>query len=204
MKPLIVIGAGGQGNVVAEIAALNGYKILGYLDDALHVQQLEYPIIGNISQIPKYKDKACFIIGIGNNVIRKRIQNNYSNAEWVTLIHPQAHIASQVSIGEGTVIMAGVIINIKSKIGSHCIINTGTIVEHDNKIGDFVHLSPGCCLGGSVLIDSDCWLGVGATVINNIKIGRNIKIGAGAVVIKNLIETGTYVGIPAKLMIKNQ
>ena len=92
-----------------------------------------------------------FVIGIGNNAIRKSVAEKY-DVNWVAIVHPSAQIAFNAAIGKGTVVMACAVANASSVIGEHCIINTGAIVEHDNVIENYTHISPGAKLGGTVHI----------------------------------------------------
>ena len=74
---LIIIGAGGHGKVVANIAMLNGYKEIYFLDDDTSKKYIgKYQIIGTTKEINRYKDQYNFFIAIGNNEIRKKIINN--------------------------------------------------------------------------------------------------------------------------------
>jgi len=41
-------------------------------------------------------------------------------------------------------------------------------------------------------------IGAGATVSNNVSICADCMIGAGAVVVKDIVDSGTYVGVPAR------
>ena len=56
--------------------------------------------------------------------MRKRIQEMLDKKCIVTLIHPDAVIAEDVKIGIGTMVMAGAVINLGTRIGQGCIINT--------------------------------------------------------------------------------
>jgi len=198
MNKLIIIGAGGHGKVIADNALKNGYTDIGFIDDHAAGICMDIPIVGVTSDIEKMNDgKTDFIIGVGNNAIRKKIAETY-RVNWVALVHPSAVIASSVSIGKGTAVMAGAVINACASVGEHCIINTGAIVEHDNIIDDYAHISPGATLGGTVHVGTLTHIGVGATVKNNVDICDNCVIGAGAVVVKNICEGGTYVGVPAR------
>lgn len=200
MHDLIIIGGGGHAKVIADIATLNGYKILGFLDDNPAITKLlDFDKLGKIEDAPLFADKAQFIIAIGNNAVRKEIAEKY-NLNFATLVHPTAIIGSQVEIGEGSVVMPSVVINSSSKIGEHCIINSASVIEHDNIIGDFTHISPNATLCGTVKIGDGCHIGANATVINNISICDNTIIGAGTVVIRNIEKSGTYIGIPAKVI----
>jgi len=197
-KRLIIIGAGGQGRVIADIAVKNGYSEIAYIDDHATGVCMGFPVIGMTGDIEKLNDgKTDFIIGIGNNAVRKTFAEKYA-VNWATLIHPSAQIAAGVTLGEGTVVMAGAIVNPCACVGVHCIINTGAIVEHDNIIEDYAHISPRAALGGTVRIGIATHVGIGATIKNNISICDHCVVGAGAVVVKDITIPGTYIGIPAK------
>ena len=170
----------------------SGDILVGFLDDVSENSCL-VPILEYVN----YTD-CEFIIGIGDASIRKRI--SALPCKWYTAIHPTAVVSPSAQIGIGTTVMPNAIINADAKAGKHCIINTGSIVEHDITICDFAHISVGAKLGGTVAIDKSTWIGIGATVKNNTSICPNCIVGAGAVVICDLIENGTYVGVPAKVL----
>jgi len=195
---LVIIGAGGHGKVIADNALKRGYTDINFVDDSVIDNCTGFPVIGTIDEINVLNDgQTDFVIGIGNNKIRKMIAEKYE-VNWVSLIHPSVQIAANVSVGTGTVLMAGAVVNASAKIGNHCIINTGAVIEHDNIIEDYVHISPKVALGGTVRIAELTHIGIGATVVNNVYVCRKCTIGAGTVVIKNIEHSGTYVGVPAK------
>lgn len=198
MNRLVIVGAGGHGKAIANNAFRNEYKDICFVDDRAEGDVMGFPVIGKIDDIEKLNDgQTDFIIGIGNNAIRKVIAEKY-DVNWITLVHPSAQIAINVTVGKGTVVMAGAVINVCATVGEHCIINTGAIVEHDNIVGDFVHISPNVALGGTVHIGSSTHMGIGATVSNNISICGDCMIGAGAVVVRDIKDSGTYMGVPAR------
>lgn len=195
MEKLIIIGAGGHGRVVSETAKLNGYKEIDFLDDTD-----KQTAVGKVSDFTKYIDEADFIVAIGNNTVRMKIQSDLkkNGANIASLIHPNAIVSQSVSIGKGTVVMAGAVINAGAAIGDGAIINTCASVDHDCRIGNFTHISVGARICGTVAIGNCTWIGAGTTVINNIKICDECLIGAGAVVIENIDKNGAYVGVPIR------
>lgn len=206
-KDVIIIGAGGHAKVIADIIYKSGDNLIGFLDDNLANKGKEIylgkKVLGTTKDIEIY-NKNYFIIGIGNNSIRKKI-NNENNLKLYTAIHPSAIIAEDVKIGTGSVIMAGVVINPGTVIGKNCIINTCSSLDHDNLLEDYVHISPGAHLAGTVKVKEGTWICAGVTVINNITIAKNNIIGAGATVIKNIEEeNSTYIGVPVKKIIKTK
>ena len=193
MNKLIIIGAGGHAKVITDIALKNGYTEISFIDDNATGECMGLPIIGTSADIEALNNsETSFVIGIGNNKVRKKIAESY-NVNWATLIHPSAQISVNTSIGKGTVVMANAVINACAKVGEHCIINTGAVVEHDNVIEDYVHISPVGALGGTVHIGECTHIGIGATVKNNINICNDCVVGAGAVVVKDIKEIGILV-----------
>lgn len=198
MKQLLIIGASGHGKVVADIAKKNGYDEICFLDDNEALFDCGgYPVVGKSS---RYVDFDCDVfVAIGNPKIREKIQAQVELAgkHIPVLIHPCSSIAENVSIGKGTVVVAGAVVNPGATIGKGCIINTGSSVDHDCVIADFVHVGVGAHIAGTVTIGERTWVGIGAIVSNNISICGDCMIGAGAVVVKKIEESGTYVGVPA-------
>ena len=126
-KKIVIIGASGHGKVVANIAKLNGYDEILFLDDDTSKKSCgRYPVAGTSKDIRQYKGNYDFIIAIGNNRIREKISDmlERENIKQTTLIHPSAVIDETVKIKEGTVIMANAAVNAEVQIGRSCIINT--------------------------------------------------------------------------------
>lgn len=198
---LIIIGAGGHGKVVAEVALKNNYIIKGFIDDNLDINRVgSYLVLGNWSCKDQYKECA-FFVAIGNNEIRKNrleelIVNGY---DLVTLIDPSAVVSSTVKLGLGSVVMPNATINVDSIFGKGCIINTAASIDHDCKIDDYVHICPGVHIAGAVSIQSNTWVGVGTSIINNLTIGKNVVLGAGSVVVENIPSNTKAYGVPAKV-----
>lgn len=200
MKNVIIVGAGGHARVIADIVRCRGDRVLGFLDDHTQAGTQDIPVLGTLKDYVNYPD-ACFIVGIGNAAIRRKVAQSMAGVAWYTAIHPSAVVSGMnVSIGQGTAVMAGAVINTGATIGEHCIINTASVVEHDNAIGEFSHISVGVKLAGTVTVGADTWVGIGAVVSNNLNICGGCTIGAGAVVVRSIPEPGTYVGVPARRM----
>lgn len=199
---LLIIGAGGHGRVVADIALkMNKWSSIAFLEDNEEVKSsMGLRVLGGLNEVSKYIDFYDIFVAIGNNQIREKIQKDLElmGASLPILVHPQATIGEHVQLGKGVAVMAGAIINCCSVIGNGSIINTGSTIDHDNVIKEYAHISPGVHIAGSVEIERRTWLGVGTIVSNNVKIANDCIIGAGSVVIKDIIEPGTYVGIPAR------
>lgn len=198
---IVIIGASGHGKVVADIAKLNGYKEIIFLDDDItKIKNGKYNVVGTSIDIDKYIEQYDYFIAIGNNKIRRQLTKKLEDKKIIqpTLIHPSAIIDKTSTILSGTVIMANAVINADTYIKKGCIINTSVSVDHDCVIENFVHLSPGVHVAGTVHIGSQTWIGIGSSIVNNLSICNDCIIGAGSTVITDIETKGIYVGCPVK------
>lgn len=198
---LLIIGAGGHGRVVADVAGRTGnYRSIAFLDDAPACEGLPYPCLGGCGDAERFLNDHDVCVAIGNGAVRKRIMEKLEEkgAGFATVIAPEAVIGSNVRIGQGSVIMPGVIVNTGTSIGRGVILNTACSVDHDCVVGDYCHVAVGAHLCGTVQVEPLSWIGAGAVVINNVRICAECTLGAGAVVVKDILEPCTVVGCPAR------
>lgn len=204
---LLLYGAGGHAKVVLDVAMrIDRHHVVGLLDDdpSLNGRTLHgVPVLGGLEQLEgdTYRN-CCLVISIGSNDARRRLAERLGGLGYtfVSVIHPDARIGMGVSLGSGTVMMAGVSINADAAIGDHVIVNTGATVDHDCRIGDYAHLSPGVHLAGNVQVGRLVHVGIGACVAQGVSIGEGSVIGAGAAVIDDVAARVVVAGVPAKVM----
>lgn len=202
-KPFVLIGAKGHGMVIAEIIEENGQMISVFVDaDPQLNEQLGYPVVQRLDAVDTLHDKQV-IISIGNNATRKKLALQHPDLVFGTAVHPSVQLSKRASVGEGTVVMAGVCINSKAQIGHHCILNTHCSIDHECVLEDYVHVSPGASLAGHVTVGEGTHIGTGASVLPNLTIGKWCTIGAGAVVIHDIPDYTTVVGVPGKVIKMN-
>jgi len=196
---ILIIGAGGHSKVIIDIIReLGNYNIIGIYDDNKTGYFSGIKIIGKIAEINNTTD--YFIIGIGNDKIRKKIAEEYNQLKWATLIHPKTIISKTSTIKDGTVICAGAIIQTEVEIGKHCIINTNCSIDHESIIGNYCSICPSSTICGQVKINESSFIGANSTIIQTIEIGKECIIGAGTVVIRNIPNNSKAVGNPAKII----
>lgn len=150
MKTLLILGAGGHGQVVKEIAIACGYEpqSIAFLDDNAP------NAVGKMNEAPYLAPNySSVIISIGNNALRQDITEKLERFEGiniVTLVHPTAFVSPSAVIGKGNVVEPNAVINSNSQIGEGCIISVGAIVDHDSSVGSFSHINAGAiCMAGS-------------------------------------------------------
>ena len=201
---IFVFGASGHAKVVIDVIERQSlFTVACLVDDDASLwgnQIYGYKVVGGRGEISSSKAKRG-IVAIGNNAARSAVADwlKSNGYELITAVHPSAQIARGVSLGNGTVVMAGAIINSDTVIGQNVIVNTQAGVDHDCVVGNGVHLAPKVTLCGTVRIDDLAFIGAGATVIPNLSIGRESIVGAGATVLKNVPPHTSVVGTPAKI-----
>lgn len=202
-KPIIILGAGGHAKVVAEALRLLCRKILGYVTPDLKTgsEFCGSKVLGDDSAILGYSaDDVELVNGVGilpGQYLRWKLASmmREKGYHFVTVIHPDAVIASDVVLDEGVQVMAGVVVQPSTTVGRDTIINTGVIIEHDCTIAENCHLSPGVVCSGGVSVGENTHIGVGAKIIQGINIGNACVIAAGSMI---------YRDIPSGLLVRQE
>jgi len=206
MDKIVVIGGGGHAKVVISLLKKKrDYKICGYVDVIDKGSILGVPYLGDDSVLGDLfeHEVSNAVIGVGDtgdsslrmSLIEKTLQIGFS---FPVIISPQAVVNEDITFGEGTVVMDGVVVNSGTKIGRFAIINTRSSIDHDCVIGDFVHIGPGAVLCGGVRVEYNSFIGAGAVVTQYKKIGEQCIIGSGAVVVDDCVSGGIYLGVKAQ------
>lgn len=208
MKKIAIFGAGGFGREVKMLIeqindAAPTWDFIGFFDDdftsARHVDEKHR--LGGMEALNNWPEPLAMVFAIGNPAVKKKIIAKVSNPaiSYPVLAHPNVQIgASNVQIGEGSIICAGNILTIDISLGRHIILNLSCTVGHDTIIGDYSSFMPAVNISGEVQIGEAVYVGTGAKIINQLEIGEGTVVGAGAVVSKTLPPRCTAVGIPAK------
>lgn len=147
MKRLVILGAGGYGRTVADVANQLGYSTI-VLDDA----DSTHPLSSFQSYI---NPSTYFIPAFGNNAFRMEWINRIeeSGGQLATLIHPTAYVSPTATISPGCVILPHAIVNTDVVIDRGCIINLGAIVDHGCILEEGVHIAPGAIVKGENRIE---------------------------------------------------
>lgn len=207
--PVIVIGAGGHGRVVADALQMSGRIVLGFLEANLdlHGRTIDdVRVLGGEELLSNYSPESVnFANGIGSTVSTEARRTVYERLKsggyrFETICHPSAIIARLAQISSGVQIMAGAVIQPGAFIGENTIINTAAVVDHDCTIGQHCHIAPGVVLSGDVQVGDSCHIGTGASVIQCVGIGAGSLVAAGSMVIQDVPPNTCVAGVPARIM----
>lgn len=210
VKDLVIVGASDFGREVEDLVKRinqqnDEWNLLGFVDDCLVGETLEGTrILGPISYLYDLLERPYVVIAIANTTVRKKIATELYKRDFkfATLIDPSVIISSNFEVDHGSIICAGTIFAINTKVGKHCIINLGCRIGHDTVLGDYSSLMPGTNLAGNVIVGAGCYFGLNACVINNTHVGAWSTIGAGAAVVKDIPDNVVAVGVPARVIKK--
>jgi UDP-perosamine 4-acetyltransferase len=205
--PVIVVGAGGHGAVVADILLSDHprFELMGFTDaNAKAVGPFGYPVLGDDSVLASLHAEGLrhALVGLGDNGRRAQAAAVLAGIglDSPTLISARAAVSSRATLGVGVVVMPGAVINAGAQIGDFAIVNSGAVVDHDCRVGRFAHLAPNCTLAGQVVVGPHCFVGAGASVIPGVSLGAGAVVGAGACVLADVPDEVVAIGVPARPM----
>jgi UDP-N-acetylbacillosamine N-acetyltransferase len=200
VPPLVIYGAGGHGQVVADAARASGLEVLGFIDDGAIGENAGAAASPRLDPADPRLEAAQFHIAIGDNADRLRLLEQLRDAgrDVVSVVHPDATVSAGVRLEPGTYIGPRAVVGPGAYLGPGCIVNSAAIVEHHNALGSGVHLAPAATLAGGVQVGSLTLIGIGATVLPGVTLGRRCVVAAGAVVTADAGDDVLLVGIPAR------
>ena len=161
---LIILGAGGYGRTIADVAEQTGrFDEISFLDD----NSTAPDVIGKCEEYERFRyGQAAFYPAFGNNESRLKWLYHLREAGCVipTIIHPTAYVSPTAQVEPGAVILPHAVVNTSCVVKSGCIVNCGAIVDHGCVLEEGAHI----CLGAVVKAEN--------------RIPRCMKIEAGEVV----------------------
>ncbi len=213
-KPIIFWGATGHCKVLQELVGHLGYELSALFDNDRSLQSPHdgVPLYYGTSGFAEWQLKhgglsCCALVAIGGARGRDRLQLQEFLADHglhiPTVVHPSAFVAADVSLGDGTQILAHATVCADASIGRACIVNTRAGVDHESVLGDGVHIGPGATLAGCVSVGNNTMIGAGATLLPRIRIGQNSIVGAGSLVTQSLPDGVIAYGNPARVVRAN-
>jgi sugar O-acyltransferase (sialic acid O-acetyltransferase NeuD family) len=207
--PVLIVGAGGFGretaSLLAALEAEGTFTAAGFADDSAELEGSSVAGVPVLGPVDIARDRVALgvVVTVGSP---RRYDAKESIVErlgldadrYVTLIHPTASIGTQVSVGPGTVVLAGCVATQGVTIGRHVAMMPNVVLTHDDDVGDFVILGAGARLGGGVTVGRGAYIGSGASIRESTVIGPGAMIGMGAVVVDDVPPGETWAGVPAR------
>ena len=194
-RKIIIIGAGGHAKSCLDVVNSNDkiYKVVGFIDKNKSIKRIsKYKILGAEKDLREIFRKYKYaLVGFGQIKSYKLRENSFKNLKKIgfklpPIISKFAYFSKRSKIGEGSIVMHGVVVNAFSSIGENCILNSNSTIEHDVKIGNNCHIAAGAVINGGVTVGDGTFIGSGSVIKEGIKIGKDCIISANIFVKKEV------------------
>ncbi len=166
MKKLLILGAGGYGRTVEDLASQLGcYEKIAFLDDGSTASN----VLGSCDSFRSFAGEDVEMYpAFGNNDLRLRWLNLLAQAGICvpTLIHPRAYVSPKAVLGRGVAVLPMAVVNTEVRVGDGCIVNIGALADHGTVLEEGVHLAPGAIVKAENRIPAGSKIESG-TVIEN-------------------------------------
>lgn len=205
---LIIQGCGGHARVLLAALAIAGKRPVGCLSPKApgSCWPAEVKHMGGDEVLRDLDPRLIRLVnGIGSTgttQARRAAFERGQNAgfHYAGVVHPTAHVAAGVELGEGAQVMAGAVLQTGVRLNANVIVNSGAVVDHDCTLGAHCHVATGARLSGAVTLEDGVHIGTGAVVIQGIRIGASTVVGAGTVVVRDIAPGLKVVGNPARAL----
>lgn len=213
MNGIIILGAAGLAKefyyyVKRAKPEIKNYIFVNDIEDgqtSIDIDGEIYPVVKNW----KFEENYPFIVAVGNpqikkTLVKKALESGLLPSE--TIVDPSAIVLmNKKKLGKGGMISPGCVVTSNITFGDYVTLNLNTTVGHDTRIGSYCTTNPGVHISGQIEIGSCNEFGTGCIVRDRLIIGSNKTFGAQTAVVKNIWgdDKETYVGIPAKKLMKN-
>ena len=188
MEDIILVGFGGHAKSIADSIERNKkYRIIGYTEPA--EVESRYPYLGTDEVLKYYFSNGIRNVAIcqgyfGHGKLRQKLYKYVKDIGYTlpVITDPSSIISNTATVGEGTFIGKGAIVNAEARIGKMAIINTMSLVEHECVVGDFSHVAVAAVLCGQVEVGEAAFIGANSTVIQCRKIESGRIVPAGVTI----------------------
>ena len=186
--PLLLVGAGGHARACIDVLELDGrFGIAGLagLPDEVGTRILGYPVLGADQDLPALlRDCTHALVTVGQiktPELRIRLFNALEKNGYTlpVVVSPRAHVSRHATLGAGTIVMHGAIVNAGATVGRNCIINSQALIEHDAVVADHCHIATAAAINSGVSVGAGTFVGSNACVRQSTRIGERCVIGMG-------------------------
>ena len=177
---LAIYGAAGFGKEIYDMVHLH---MRDKWDDVIYIDDMQKCDTFRGTKLMNYEkfreayspDEACVIIAQGQPNNKKLLYDRIKRDGFTmpVLVHPNAYVAEDAVLGEGTVIFTGCTVSSTVKMGVCSAALTYTLIGHDTTVGDFCQISAMVLINGDVFVGNKVFIGGGARIRERINIGDN-------------------------------
>lgn len=153
MNRLLILGAGGFGQMAKETALELGYEQVVFLDDAAVGED----VIGRCCDyILHHEEYPVAVAAFGNNKTRLYWTDKLLAAGYQVpaMVHPSAVVSPSAVLESGCFVMQRAVVNTHTRIERAALINSGAVVDHDSVVCAGAHVGLGSIVKANCTIES--------------------------------------------------
>jgi sugar O-acyltransferase (sialic acid O-acetyltransferase NeuD family) len=186
--PILLAGAGGHARACIDvIESHGGFTVAGLVGTASEVgkQVLGYSVLGTDDDLAgPLAHYAHALVAVGHIRTPEPRMHLFALLQSLgftlpAIVSPLAHVSRHATLGAGTIVMHGAIVNAGAVVGCNCIINSHSLVEHDAAIGDHCHIATAAVINGGVQVGAGSFIGSNAALREGVRVGERCTIGMG-------------------------
>ncbi|MET0961761.1 MAG: hypothetical protein ABWY05_02950 [Noviherbaspirillum sp.] len=169
---VLIYGSREFAQTVAELVVDCGHEVAGFIDDFLSGPL----ILGTLEQVRRTHPPGEYgmVIAIGYNDLPARWESwrrvRALGYHVPALIHPRAYVARSATVGEGSMLMAGSLVDARARLGDLVVVWPGAAISHDCLVGENSFISPNATLCGYVKLGPHCFVGAGAAIVDHCEV----------------------------------
>ncbi len=169
---ILIYGSKEFAATVGDLVRHCGHEVAGMVDDF----NVGAGIVGNLDFVARNFPSSEFgfavAIGYSNIPARWKAWERIRAAGYraPALIHPRAYVADNVAVGDGCMVMAGAIVDVRAKLGELVVVWPGACINHDAEVGSNTFVSPNATLCGSSVIGPGTFIGAAAAVADHSRV----------------------------------
>lgn len=166
---LLLYGSREFAATVAELVRHCGHEVIGMVDDRNEGGGILGDLNGVCASHPPSDYGIVMAIGYKNIPARWAAWKRARAAGYRSppLIHPRAYVADTARIADGTMVMAGAIVDVRAELAELAVLWPGACINHDSRIGRNTFVSPNATVCGFAQIGAHSFIGAGSVIVDH-------------------------------------
>jgi hypothetical protein len=179
-RRIALIGAGPLGlNVAGIVRKLPEFELAGFIDSGPSPVG-DVPLLGDDDVLDDIRRSgtSCLVVCIGDTDRRlaKAAELRQRGFELPAIIHPSADLGVNVRVGDGCIIFPGAIVLPETTIGELSIIEAGVFVGHHSELAPGTLLGARATVGNKVTLEGGCRVGMGVAVASGSRLPMRTRV----------------------------
>lgn len=185
---ILIYGSRTFGRVIRVLVQECGHEFAGFIDDMNTGPDVVGPFDAAMVAHPPSTCEVVNAIGYRDLAARETVTARIRDAGYQMphLVHPHAYVGHDSTVGEGTYVMAGALVDCYVTLGAQAVVWPGAAISHDCVIGRNTFLSPNCTICGCCRVGDGCFVGAGAVVVDHVHVPDGTRIKAAGLYARGL------------------